>query len=253
MDSLPQPLLTAMVSVYRGAEWIQGCLENLREQTLFAQGLLQVVVIDARSPESEKSLVRPFLRKNPTRILYRRTWRRVTLYSAWNLAIRITSSRYLTSANVDDRHRMDALERLVEVLEGDSDVDGVYADQWITERPHETFANNSAKERWGWPDYDPAILRRRCILGPQPVWRRSLHDRFGWFDASFASAGDWEFWLRCSAEARFLRIPEVLGLYYRNPRGLEAANPRAAAEDREVRRRHGLLREPPEPTVPVPL
>jgi len=247
------PLLTALVSVYQGEEFLDGCLRDLVEQTLFARGDLCIAVVDAHSPGRERQIVESYRRNHPDQILYRRLWRRRSLYHAWNLGIRMTSSPYLTSANVDDRHRPDGLERLVEVLEGDSDVDGVYADQWITERPHETFANNSAKERWGWPDYDPAILRRRCILGPQPVWRRSLHDRFGWFDASFASAGDWEFWLRCSAEARFLRIPEVLGLYYRNPRGLEAANPRAAAEDREVRRRHGLLREPPEATVPVSL
>jgi glycosyltransferase involved in cell wall biosynthesis len=241
------------VSVYQGEDFLEGCLRNLVEQTLFARGELRVVVIDAHSAGQEKQITQSFRRAYPQRILYRRLWRRRSLYYAWNLGIRMTSSPYLTSANVDDRHRPDALERMVEVLEAKDDLDGVYADQKITECPHETFAENSATERWGWPDYDPAILRRRCILGPQPVWRRSLHDRFGPFDASFASAGDWEFWLRCSGDARFHRIPEVLGLYYRNPRGLEAANPRAEAEDREIRRRYGLFHEPPEPTLPVPL
>ena len=56
-----------------------------------------------------------------------------------------------------------------------------------------------------------------------PVWRRSLHKRFGHFDETMHSASDWDFWLRCaSLGAKFELIPEVLGSYYLNPTGMSS-------------------------------
>ena len=57
-----------------------------------------------------------------------------------------------------------------------------------------------------------------------PVWRRTLHDKFGLFDEQYGSAGDWEFWLRCvKGGAQFKLIPEDLGLYYFNPSGISTS------------------------------
>ena len=52
-----------------------------------------------------------------------------------------------------------------------------------------------------------------------PMWRKSLHERYGLFNPwDFAAIADWEFWLRCAAGgARFMLLRERLGLYYRNP------------------------------------
>jgi hypothetical protein len=55
-----------------------------------------------------------------------------------------------------------------------------------------------------------------------PMWRRTLHDKYGKFDESFKSAGDWEFWLRCcvAGDSKFKKLNDVLGLYYFNPKGI---------------------------------
>ena len=48
-----------------------------------------------------------------------------------------------------------------------------------------------------------------------PVWRKSLHRRFGWFDGeNYDPHADWELWLRAAeqgAKFGFLSVP--LGLY----------------------------------------
>ena len=54
-----------------------------------------------------------------------------------------------------------------------------------------------------------------------PVWRRSLHDKFGYFSTEYVSGSDWDFWLRCTVGGTQMRlIKQVLGIYYQNPEGM---------------------------------
>ena len=54
-----------------------------------------------------------------------------------------------------------------------------------------------------------------------PMWRKNLHNKCGFFDETYKSAADWEFWLRCSfAGEKIKDVKEIIGLYYFNPKGL---------------------------------
>ncbi|MEA2699747.1 MAG: hypothetical protein QOI66_4018, partial [Myxococcales bacterium] len=229
--------VSAIVSTYRSATFMRGCLEDLVAQTLYAKGQLEIIVIDSGSPENEGEIVRDMQRQHPG-IQYVRT-ERETLYAAWNRAVALAHGPYLTNANTDDRHRTDALELLADTLDRQPDVAVVYADQLVTKQPNETFARNSAQARFDWPAFSWQALQQRCIVGPQPMWRRSLHEKWGVFDQTFAVAGDYEFWLRIGRAEKFQRVPEILGLYYQNGSGLEhASGERTALETIEIQRRH---------------
>jgi hypothetical protein len=53
------------------------------------------------------------------------------------------------------------------------------------------------------------------------MWRKSLHDKFGYFEEKYRSASDWEFWLRCAfGGSKFYKLNKPLGLYYFNPKGV---------------------------------
>jgi hypothetical protein len=56
-----------------------------------------------------------------------------------------------------------------------------------------------------------------------PVWRRSVHNECGMFDSeNYISGSDYDFWLRACIKfnRKFILIPEVLGIYYKNPEGM---------------------------------
>jgi hypothetical protein len=127
------------------------------------------------------------------------------------------------------------------VLDARPDVALVYADQLVTNHPHETWQSTAARERFSWPAFAIDRLLHQCGIGPQPMWRRSLHDRWGLFDDKYRVAGDWEFWLRIAQGERLFHLPELLGLYYRNLGGLEHSSPTSVAEALEVRRRYQAL------------
>lgn len=63
------------------------------------------------------------------------------------------------------------------------------------------------------------------------MYRRSIHERFGWYDDSFGAAGDTEFKNRVFPfiEVRF--IPRLLGLFLNYPDERTTESPRAEIED----------------------
>ncbi len=257
-------LVTAIVSAFNSRRFLRGCLQDLVDQSLHTRGLLEILVVDTGSPEDEGSIVLEFQERHP-HITYLRTDDRRTLYAAWNLGIAAARGKYLTNANTDDRHRPDALEKLVEELERRPEVALAYADQLVTDQANETFSQNTARQAFRWPRYSYARLRGGCMVGPQPMWRRNLHDKYGLFDPTFSAAGDWAFWLCVGRSETFAKVDDVLGLYFRNPGGLEYAHPETNRETREVIRRHGITAEDiagasesviiectPTPTAPPP-
>ncbi len=240
-------LVSAIVSTYNSEKFLRGCLEDLEAQTIAHR--MEIIVVDSASPQNEAAIVEEFQRRYDN-IRYIRTPERETIYRAWNRGIAAATGLYLTSANTDDRHRCDAFELMSATLEALPDIALVYADQLYTEHPNDTFEGTASRKQRAWSRYEGVqTIRSHCMVSSQPMWRRSLHERYGLFDDNFASAGDWEFWLRIAQGERFLKIDQVLGLYFANPEGVENSHPASEAEAARVREKYGI--RPEEQRYPV--
>ena len=213
-----QYLVSAIVSVYNSERFIRGCLVDLENQTIADQ--IEIIVVNSGSQQNEESLVRES-QKQYTNIKYLKTNQRESVYAAWNRGVQAATGKYITNANTDDRHAAHAFERLASVLDARPDIALVYANQWITETENETFDNFSPVGKFVWKDFDSSTLFEGCYIGPQPMWRKILHKKYGFFDELFESAGDWEFWLRISETEKFLHLNEFLGLYLKSPQSIE--------------------------------
>lgn len=211
-------LVSAIVSTYNSEFFMRGCLDDLTSQSLFARGVLEIIVVDSASPQHEEDIVKDFQSRYPN-IRYIRTDRRETIYQAWNRGIRAAKGKYITNANTDDRHRPDALEVLAFQLDKHADVALVYADVFVTNLPNQIFGNHICFGYQVRPDFTPEIMLSGCHIGPQPMWRKCIHDEIGYFSEAFRSAGDYEFWCRIAMKHRLLHISQFLGLYFENPDG----------------------------------
>ncbi|QNH57127.1 glycosyltransferase [Limnospira indica] len=247
---LTYPQVSAIISTYNSANFLRGCLQDLVNQTLYDKQQLEIIVIDSNSQENEAEIVADFQAKY-TQIIYHRTEHRETLYAAWNRAIELAKGEYITNANTDDRHRFDALELMANYLDQHSDVAVVYGDQLITHNPNETFENTQANQRWNWPEFSYQELERRCCLGSQPMWRKSLHQKYGNFNPEFKVAGDYEFWLRIGKTENIAKIPEILGLYFDNQDGLENKTPTTYTETQKICQQYGITNIPRTISKPV--
>ncbi len=242
------PLVSAIVSTYNSERFIRGCLQDLTEQTLFRQGLLDIIVVNSGSQQNEEAIVREFQGHYPA-IQYIRTEERETIYGAWNRGLPAARGKYITNANTDDRHAPEMLEKLAAVLEQNPDVAYVYSHFYITEVPNQTWECRTPCRVADWhPPYSRQELLQHYFCGPQPMWRRSLHDEYGYFDERMKSAGDYEFTLRISQTHKLMRVPEVLGLYFQNPDSLERTAGTGDREDAWIRELYfhakGYVRRP---------
>jgi len=237
----PRYLVSALVTVYGAERFMRGLLADLESQTIADR--LQIVIVDSASPTNERAIVEEFQRRHDN-IVYVRTEEREGILAAMNRAIALAEGRYVTPASADDRHRCDAFERLVAVLESSPDVGLAYADSAITRSENETFESAHARGRlvghFRWPDFDARRLFQVCCVGPQPMWRRALHERHGVFDPGYVTAGDYDLYLRfAAAGVVFRHLPEVLGLYLLAPQGNEYSNQElSCAESEQARIRH---------------
>ena len=215
------PLVSALVPVYNAQKFLRGALENLEGQTIANN--LEIIIIETGSQTDELSIVRDF-QERFNNIIYLRTSSRENAPAAVNRGIRIASGKYVTPANSDDRHREDAFEIMVQELETHPEVALVYGDNFATKFENQTFAKHI---RCGYklrPDYSPAIMLSGCHMGPQPMWRRAIHDEIGILDETLESAGDYEFWCRIAQRYPLRHIPRFMGVYYDNPSGIVNSN-----------------------------
>ena len=238
VSALGTPRVSAIVATYNSERFLRGCLEDLERQTIASQ--LEIIVVDTASPQNERAIVEEFQQRFGN-IVYLRTEERETVYGAWNRGIKAARGKYLTNANTDDRHRSDALERLAHALDAHPAMALVYADCLTTTVENETFETTPSTRNWAWLDFDPQVLLGKgCFVGPQPMWRRELHEEHGYFDEKMVSSGDYEFWLRLARTRDFLHLKETLGLYLESPASVQHANNDQAL--RETRRAQDLHR-----------
>ena len=223
-------LVSAIVSTYNSEAFIRGCLQDLVEQTLCQKGLLEIVVVNSGSQQNEEAIIREYQLKYP-HIQYIKTQERETVYAAWNRGIKAARGKYITNANTDDRHAPEMLEKLALTLEGHPDVGYVYAHFYMTEVANQSWRTKTPRCVSTWQqDYSRDTLLEGYYCGPQPMWRRSLHEEYGYFDERLKVCGDYEFALRISQTHKLMRVPEPLGLYYRSPDSLERS---AGTHDQE--------------------
>ncbi len=217
--------VSAIVSVYKAEKFIRGCLEDLVNQTLYKKNQLEIVIINSGSPENEDAIIKEFITKYPN-INYIKTAEREGIYTAWNRGIKAAKGKYITNANTDDRHRNDALEVMADYLDRMPEIDLVYGDLFVTKIPNQTFESSDKQNVIIRKDFSVKMMLEGCQMGPQPMWRKAVHEKIGYFNDAYKSGGDYEFWLRMVFinHSKMYHIKDFLGLYLYNEQGIELGN-----------------------------
>ena len=104
-------------------------------------------------------------------------------------------SEYVTNANTDDRLAFDCFALHAQTLDNHPEVDLVYSDFLCTKQINESMSHNSAAHRSNFAEFTPGRMSN-CLPNNHPMWRVSMHKKYGYFDETYLSAGDWEMWCR---------------------------------------------------------
>ena len=216
--------ISIFASVYNSDQFISQYLEDITRQTVFKKHC-ELVLINPNSPGNEEIVIRQYMERY-SNIVYKRLDHDPGIYETWNEAIRMCRGEYVTNANLDDRKAPNSIERHFEILSKSPGIDLVYADSYIMHQPNKRWEDvQEDTQRYDFEEFSIEAMLRGNPPHNNPMWRKSLHQKNGWFNQKYKSAGDWDFWLRCTFNgAKFKKINEILGVYYFNPKGM-STNP----------------------------
>jgi len=237
------PKISIVTSVYDGDEFIEPFLEDITRQSIF-KDKCELIMINANSPGNEEEVILKYKEKYPDNIVYKKLDEDPGIYAVWNLGVEMSTGEFITNANLDDRKAPNQLERLAVELFSDQDVDLVYSDMLITDKPNETFESNSSNgKKYNFPEFSFENLKMVNMPHSSPLWRKSVHEEYGFFDDQYRSAGDWEMWLRAASKgSRFKKVTDILGLYYFNPNGISTNPDNFSWKHEEERKIYGMYK-----------
>jgi len=204
-------------SFYKGEKFIEGYLNNMLKQSAFHN--TEFIFLDCSSTENEKSHILPITKKF-NNVKYHQLEKDPGLYAAWNIAVRLCSSPIIGNWNIDDRKNTDSIDILLKAFNRDPLLDIVYGMTYVSTTANETYEDNTYEQVYPCLPHSLSNLIRNNSPHCMPLWRRNLHDRFGYFDENYKTAADGDFWLRCAVGgAKIDMVNHPVGLYYHNPTG----------------------------------
>lgn len=207
LDSLPGPLprVTIVTPVYNQEAFVAETVRSVLSQDYAA---IEYIVIDDGSTDSSLQVLRGLEQEFPGRfqlISQANCGQAATLNRGWALA----TGDILAYLSSDDRLHPEAVSRMVSALLKNPGVAVAYCDFCLIDASGERMTDVQAE------DYSEARLRKHlvCQPGPGAFFLRSVYEAVGGWDAGLRQVPDFEFWLRASRHAPFLRVPYPLAEY----------------------------------------
>lgn len=197
------PQLTIITSVYNGDRFISHFLQQIARQTIYSE--CQHIIINANSPGNEEPVIVDFVKEHPS-VEYYHLEKDPGLYSVWNMALELAQAEFITNANLDERLAPFAYEALLNEIQEYPEIDLVYSNAYITQFPNQTFEQHELEFIYIAPEFNLQKLQKACYIGSHPVWRKSMHEKYGVFDTRFLCAGDWEMWLRAATRGSKFKL-----------------------------------------------
>lgn len=206
------PEITILVALYKAGEFIEAKIKNLRNLTNIQQ--CKVIFLNCQDLDNESKHYEKFLEDYPqsTHIIYNKHRK---VYGTWNEGIKMSDTKYIANFNADDQCRPDYFEKCIQFLEEYEEYCAVSSRVLVSSFPNQV-----------WPEWTkdselPPATYPDSTAGPCPVWRRSLHSKYGYFDdlRVVSDATMWQRWHEGGEKFGYINDPMVL--YYRSPNSLE--------------------------------
>lgn len=226
------PRVAIIVSLYKAAPKLRLFLTMLLRQTLVKRGSVEIILVDSGSPDHERDVIQQFWGTTGMNAVYARSVQRETIQSAWNRGIQLARAPYLVFLGVDETLYPDALEILAAELDKDASIDWVMANSLVTAvDQHGVFKNDVMPYDRTGGTKDHTYLETCYLSWVGGMYRKSIHERFGYYDPTFSAAGDTEFKNRVLPYISAKFVPKTLGLFLNYPDERTTASPRAEIED----------------------
>ncbi len=227
-----QPKVSVIISLYNAEAKLHFFLTALCAQTLIKKNDVEIILIDSGSPTNERKIAEDFFKKTGFNAIYARSTKRETIQAAWNRGIGLARGSYLVFLGADEMLYPEGLEVLANQLDANPKTDWVMANSLLTEVETTGVYKNDVMvydRKGGTKNH---VYLETCYLSwVGGMYRKTVHERFGYYDETFSAAGDTEFKNRILPYINVSFIPQTLGLFLNYPEERTTASPKAEIED----------------------
>ena len=235
--TIKDPKISIVVSLYLAASKLAVFFDGLARLSETTRAMTEIVLIDSHSPDDTTRVVQDLIGEHRARgwnisVHYVRTSVRETIQRAWNRGIASSKGVYLAFLGVDEMNRPDAFDVMALYLDENPAIDWVQGTALVTEvNERGSFVRDVMlyDRRF---DFDYMNLFDTCYIGyVGALYRKSIHDRVGYYDDRFRGAGDSEFKNRALPLISVVTLPICLGYFLNYPEERTTASPMAEIED----------------------
>lgn len=231
---MANPKVSTITACYRMSRYLRGFLESIPRQSYFEN---IEIVLDHNEPTTEElEWVHEFQEKYPGRLKHIKIEKVDSIGVSWNRCIQEASGEFMTIWSVDDLRTPTSIESQVKLLTDNRDVDLVYGNYEVVKSFGST--KGSIIRHRAFPESE---FTRSMIFGPFFMFRKSLCERFGYFDEQLMSGLDFDFAVRLAFQAKAAMVDDNLGYYLNEGMGASTRpNSLQAVERTVIELRYGI-------------
>lgn len=220
--------LSVIISLKNGANYLACTLESLISQRNYKQ--IEVIVIDSNSSDAPYFVAQEYIKKGLL-VIFHSSYDN-SIYEAWNKAIAISKSPYLTFVGAGDILLKDSLIKLLKYLEANEDID------ILTSQSIDVYPNGFEVLR-GKPYSKTDFSKIFSINHTGVIYKKSLFRKFGNYSQDYRYSSDYEFLLRVSSLAKFGYLKITVSKYIYG--GASSSSIAPLIETYNIRKRHNAI------------
>jgi len=220
--------ITVLTSLYRSVSYLEGYFECV--QKLNKRADLEILLLHNDPTPEEVGIINQKL-PDLSFVKYIPIPVRENLYATWNRGVDLAKGEYIAVWNVDDVRFSDSLDKQAAVLDENPDILLTYGDFFYMFRYLDISDKMVCNADY---DLDKSSFYHSHQIGCFPMWRKSLHMKYGYFDEQFKLVADFDFQIRIARTGRIKKTSGVLGAYLENVPGKLSSNMWLQVSERNV-------------------
>lgn len=228
-------MVSVVIPVFNGERYIAEAINSIIQQTY---NKIEIIVVDDGSKDNTAEIVKAF---NQVRYIYQENQ---GVSAGRNIGMSVAGGDYLAFLDADDLYIPEKVEKQVDILKNNPDVDVVYNDGIEADKNKRII--NILKSECVFEnrlDFAAFLLFRQIIPVPASIMirRKCIEDKI-FYNKKYKQAEDYEYIIRLALRYKFKYIPEPLYIYRRHENNLTNAHGLQQQGELSVLRELGLER-----------
>lgn len=218
-------LLTVYITNYNYDRYIRKAIESVFQQSFQD---FELLIIDDGSTDNSRNIIEEYADLPNVRVIYQQN---KGLNITNNIALQLARGRYIMRLDADDYLKVDALEKMVEVLESDSGIGLVFPDYYLVDKEEQVLAEIKRH------DFGKEVsLLDQPAHGACTMIRTEFLRHVGGYDEAYSCQDGYELWIKFATKYPVTNIREPLFFYRQHGENLTTNEERILDTRRTIKR-----------------